>query len=184
MYDNGYGVPADEKKAFEYFLKAANSEEPYAMGNVGYTYANGEGVKRDDEEAVRWYRRAKEARNRNAINNLGFMYEKGRRVQKDKEMAVALYREAAEMGNPNAQRNLGVCLMKGDGVKKDLEEAYYWLYLASLSPEAEDNQKMARLHLRTIKNSGKLSASQMQKLENQAKKQYEIEKDWSVVQDC
>ncbi len=52
---------ANEKEAFDLYLKAAEAGHPGAMNNVGSMFQNGRGVAKDEAEAQRWYRRAAEA---------------------------------------------------------------------------------------------------------------------------
>ena len=59
ILSEGYGdQKPDEKQAFEYFLKAANSGIAGSMFMVGYCYASGHGVEPDVEEAKKWLKMA------------------------------------------------------------------------------------------------------------------------------
>ena len=58
MYDEGRGVARDDRKAVEWFRKAANQGHAFAQNNLGWMYKEGRGVARDDRKAVEWYRKS------------------------------------------------------------------------------------------------------------------------------
>ena len=47
-YGDGIGVPANQEKQNEYYKKAAELGDSYAMNNIGHSYENGEGVAEDE----------------------------------------------------------------------------------------------------------------------------------------
>lgn len=62
----------DEKKAFEFFGRAANSGSGYGKYCLGFMYGNGLGVEKDLQKAVIWYVMA--ASQGDAEYNPGCMY--------------------------------------------------------------------------------------------------------------
>ena len=88
MYDNGRGVPKDDRKAVNWYRKAADQGYADAQFNLGIAYDNGQGVPKDEQLAVSWYRKAADQGNAEAQNNLGTMYEKGQGVSKDEKQAA------------------------------------------------------------------------------------------------
>ena len=60
MYDEGYGVPEDDKQAVKWYRLAAEQGHALAQYNLGLMYDEGEGVPEDDKQAVKWYRLASE----------------------------------------------------------------------------------------------------------------------------
>ena len=58
LYDNGLGVAQDYAKAREWYEKAADKDDAYAMRNLGLLYANGQGVAQDYAKAREWYEKA------------------------------------------------------------------------------------------------------------------------------
>ena len=54
MYDNGEGVPEDDRQAAFWYRKAAEQGEAYAQSNLGRMYAFGKGVPEDDVRAYAW----------------------------------------------------------------------------------------------------------------------------------
>ena len=57
-YQNGTGVPQDEKIACEWYLKAANQGHARAQYYLGVNYENGTGVPKDEKIACEWYLKA------------------------------------------------------------------------------------------------------------------------------
>ena len=58
MYNEGKGVPKDQKEAFKWYRLAADQGDASAQYNLALMYGNGVGVPKDDKEAVKWYRHA------------------------------------------------------------------------------------------------------------------------------
>ena len=83
MYQNGWGVPQDDKEAVYWYELAAEQGDAKAHYNLGVMYDVGEGVPQDDKEAVRWYTLAAEQEHAKAQYNLGVMYALGEGVIKD-----------------------------------------------------------------------------------------------------
>ncbi|WP_171251809.1 tetratricopeptide repeat protein, partial [Acinetobacter baumannii] len=55
LYEEGYGVTQDYKKAFEWYSKAANQGNAEAQNNLGAMYALGQGVEQNYKKAFEWY---------------------------------------------------------------------------------------------------------------------------------
>jgi len=56
--DGSEGVPEDDVKAAQLYLKAAHMGDAYAMNHLGYVYSHGKGVPKDMDEAVFWWKKA------------------------------------------------------------------------------------------------------------------------------
>ena len=54
MYDDGTGVPKDDKLAVKWYTLAAEQGYASAQSNLGVMYANGEGVLTDNRRAYMW----------------------------------------------------------------------------------------------------------------------------------
>jgi len=104
MYDNGEGVPQDDKEAFKLYRLAAEQGYATAQGNLGVMYAKGEGVPQDDKEAVKWFRRAAEQGHAVAQYNLGVMYGNGQGVPQDYAFAYAWRNLAVANCAPDKQQ--------------------------------------------------------------------------------
>ena len=53
MYNEGEGVPLDDKESVKWYRLAAEQGDAQAQSNLGVMYDNGEGVPEDDKEAVK-----------------------------------------------------------------------------------------------------------------------------------
>jgi len=60
MYDNGEGVPEDDKQAVKWYRLAAEQGHAEAQINLGVMYRDGTGVRKDDKEAIKWWQKATE----------------------------------------------------------------------------------------------------------------------------
>jgi hypothetical protein len=58
MYRDGVGVPQDDIKAADYFLKAADQGVADAQDNIGYMYYHGRGVAQDTNIAKEWLKKS------------------------------------------------------------------------------------------------------------------------------
>ena len=57
-YENGEGVPRDQRRAAGLYCEAARGGDPEALFSLGWMYANGRGVARDDAIAATLFARA------------------------------------------------------------------------------------------------------------------------------
>ncbi|AYV83824.1 MAG: hypothetical protein Hyperionvirus12_21 [Hyperionvirus sp.] len=59
MYEDGIGVPPDDKQAFFWGkLCAEKSSDHYCHTFVGRCYEEGKGTEKDEDEAIEWYQKA------------------------------------------------------------------------------------------------------------------------------
>src|SRR6516165_11720957 len=77
VYENGWGVPQDYRKAQKWFEEAASAGNSEAMINLGRLYEQGLGVAQDYDKALEWFRKALETGNSDAMKNLARLYEQG-----------------------------------------------------------------------------------------------------------
>jgi TPR repeat protein len=131
IYENGKGVPQNQKLAVHWYRKAAKQGFAKAQYNLGFKYDNGEGVPQNYKLAVHWYRKAAEQSMAWAQHNLGVMYDKGEGVPRNQRLAVHWYRKAAKQGLAEAQYNLGLMYQSGQGVLQDYVQAHKWFNLAA-----------------------------------------------------
>lgn len=84
LYDRGWeyycgrGVTMDKKKAFEYFLRAAEGGHAGAQDYLGHMYRYGQGVGKDLQKARYWLQKAADQGNEFARNALNDMNARGR----------------------------------------------------------------------------------------------------------
>lgn len=90
MYENGMGIPKNEKYALFWYNKAAIQGNAAAQFNLGVLYENGKGTKVDFAQANKWYRKAAVQKDGLAIGNLGMLYLRGDGVAINKTAGVAL----------------------------------------------------------------------------------------------
>ena len=57
-YAAGRGVAKDERKAVEWWQKAAKQGDAVAQHNLGFMYLTGRGVAQNDRNAVEWWQKA------------------------------------------------------------------------------------------------------------------------------
>ena len=125
-YAEGKGVPQDYKKAFEYFMEAANANVTEAMANIGAYYWQGKGVEKDYDQAFYWCLKAAEAGNVTAMNTVGKIYYLDSGSHKDYERAVFWFEKAANALNVDAMKNLAIMYKNGEGVAKNLKKSKEW----------------------------------------------------------
>ena len=77
MYDGGYGVEQNFRKAAQWFLLAAEQGITSAQFNLGFIYQMGRGVTIDHNEAEKWYLLVAEKGDIDAQYSLGILYFEG-----------------------------------------------------------------------------------------------------------
>jgi len=153
MYENGKGVPQDDKEAAKWFRLAAEQGDPEAQYNLGVLYDEGLGVPQDHQEAVKWLLKSAEQKNLKAQRLIRASYHKlhkevaeqgdsyaqrflgdsyylGLGVTQDYAEAAKWYKKAAEQGDSVSQIILGAMYEKGKGISKDFVEAYKWFSIS------------------------------------------------------
>ncbi len=124
MYENGLGgLPKNQNKAFEYFMKAAKQNDVNGMYNVGSCYLDGKGVNVNYAEALKWLRKSADEQYSMAQYALGRMYEFGLGVSVNNAEAIRMYSMAVEQDNMYAMNSLARMYYLGSGVEKNSSEA-------------------------------------------------------------
>ena len=134
----GRGVPKDLGKALEWYRKAADLGNVYAMYNMGWYLEKAGNL----EKARACYEQAKAENMDSAYWSLGRMYEEGLGVDQDLERAYTLYRDGAKRGNVNCICRLVRCLAQGIGTRQNLSRAQKLgaeLLAEELPPQVLDN---------------------------------------------
>lgn len=111
----------DYQKAFEYYSKAAEQNDPTGLNNLGSLYYSGIGSERNTALARTLFEKAAALGNPDSAVNLGFIYISGNGAPLDKEKALTYFEQASESGNPAAQFMVG-----------------YAYYLGILQPKNDD----------------------------------------------
>jgi hypothetical protein len=73
----------------DWYRKAAEQGDTYAMHNIGFFYQEGHGVPLDSQKAEEWYLRAASRGLANSQYNLAVMYYNGEEVPQDKVKGYA-----------------------------------------------------------------------------------------------
>ena len=102
-YAKGDGVPKNDEKAVDWFLKAAAQGDQASQYNLGILYSNGRGVPKDYDQAFYWYEKAAAQGNKLAQYNLGHHYFSGTYIEKDLSKAMEMFRKSANQGYAKSQ---------------------------------------------------------------------------------
>ena len=116
QYYTGDGVKKDKKKAFEYYMKAAQLGSDEGAAEVGACYLNGDGIEQNDSQAFVWLFRSKDGRY--GAYNLAQCYLKGIGTEKDIEKAVVCLEKAVNckcLELSEARKQLADLYSKGYG---------------------------------------------------------------------
>lgn len=116
----------DEKKAFEWNLKAAEKGNIFKMTLVGNSYRNAKGVNRDFSEAMKWYSKASRKGDISAMITIGDWYLAGSGVPQSYPKALEWYLMAADKGLPSGYYKVGYIYYYGKGVTQDYNTALQW----------------------------------------------------------
>jgi TPR repeat protein len=147
QYQNGRGVPRDEREAMRWFSKAAEQGDEDAQLALGMMYYAGDGVDEDQKTAALWIRKAAEKGLAAAQANLGIMYQNGYGVRTNYRNASVWFRKAAEQGHASSQRELGLYYLHGRGVEQDFPSAAHWLNQGAEQGDADAQFELAILYL-------------------------------------
>ena len=124
MYYDGKRVIKDKKIAFEWYEKAAEQENEYAIYYLNQMCARDE---IDNIKKVEWWhaREAKDARDEKALWGLGKAYAYGAGVERDCQLAEVYLERAASMWK-DFRFELGKMYEFGRGLEQSYEKAISW----------------------------------------------------------
>lgn len=154
MYNNGIGTQRDTRQAFEWFQKAAASNDPLGAYKLGCYYdGQGEGVvASDSNEALKYKLVAAKAGYALAQHDVAQLY--GRQDNADE--AVKWWKMAGDQGYPRALYNLSGSYFQGKGAPKDLSLAYAYFKLSKVPPKNKVNEMAAILSKPELEKAEKL----------------------------
>jgi TPR repeat protein len=138
LYENGFAVARDGRRAVEWFSKAAAQGDTEAEYRLGMRFVHGDdGLPQDVPQGLALMAKAGEQGNVRSFSAIGDLYRSGLHgVPKDLAQSVVWYRKAADLGYPLAQDSLGIAYRHGLGVRKDIEQAIFWLRKAADQDDA------------------------------------------------
>jgi len=135
----------DPKLAIEWLRKAADSNDPQILADIGELLQDRDGPIYDAWGAVELLSVAAQAGNRDAQYYLGTMAYEGRGTKKDLATAVKLYNAAAAQGQAFACNALSVLYLNGEGVEKNPQRAYVFAEMAVDGGGSFDGSNFAKL---------------------------------------
>ncbi len=186
LYRDGLGVKQDYKKAFDWFLKAAEQNDSKAQSSLGFLYRDGLRVKQDYKKAFDWFVKAAEQNDADAQSSLGFLYRDGLGVEQDYKKALYHFDKAIELD----EKNLYACGGRGDcnialknykeaikdfnkAIELDLEETTPWYYY--LRAECKLELMLYEEALEDYKKASKLAENPEDKIQALLNIQYCLE---------
>jgi hypothetical protein len=132
IYFNGkFSVQINNRKAVQWFNKAATQRDTFSMVALGYMHLKGVGVPKDTAKSFEFYMRAARMGDADAQHAIASAYRKGTGVKQGLDKSINWERQSAEQGHAIAQFYLGVAHERGLGVMVDIEEAAKWYLKAA-----------------------------------------------------
>lgn len=124
MYQDGKGVPQDNQKAFEWYLRAHNKAMPKPSLMSLLCMLMAQAWRKMINKRCNGIAKAAEQNHADAQVNLGYAYAYGKGVAKNEKQAAHWYQKSGcAKRNAKAQFNL---YSLGEGVEKDDKQAVYW----------------------------------------------------------
>lgn len=157
MCEEGEGrILKDFKKAYIYYLQAAERDNAEAIYRLGHLYKNGLGVNIDAAQALLYYERAAKQGHVLGAYNAGYMYQFGLgrsstnffsspSINYDK--AFIYYMQAAEKDYPDALCNVGYLFEKGQGAMLNYEKAFQYYTRGAEKGSNQAHQNLGELYL-------------------------------------
>ena len=102
-WSKGGGMTEENIRAFNLFLRAAETGHSEAQYYLGWCYWRGNGVPRDYVDAATWYRKAAEQGNADAQFGSGLLFREGEGVAIDILQAYKWFQLAADQGSEEAK---------------------------------------------------------------------------------
>ena len=139
----GQGVSRDEKKAFEWFSKAAEQDHAESIAGLAVIYREGRIVAKDEERARALFERAAEGGSLMAAYNLGIMFMNGVGGRTDCSRGRRLMEKAAEVDFKSSRRDLALAYYHSAMELQDsssYQRAYFWAEKAASNgdPQAQN----------------------------------------------
>lgn len=139
---NIYYQRKNYKKAWKWYLKAAEAEDSTGQYFVGLFYNEGLHVTKNTHLALKYFEKAAEQGRIEAIMAIANCYHAGIGYSKDMTKAIEYYTKAANADNADAQYKLAILFQTGDSVRKDITLAAEWFQKAAALGHSEANKKL------------------------------------------
>lgn len=139
----------ENKKAFDWFLKAAKQDNVESQYYLGWMYHYGKGVTKDLVQAEKWYKKAVNQKHGPSMFLLATIYQSNEANFQNYEEALKLYRYLAENNNFSlAQGQLGEMYEKGQGVDANEQMAIKWYTRAAENGDVYSQYLLGGLYLK------------------------------------
>jgi len=130
MHFLGAGGPRDQARATEFYRKAADKGDAYALHSLALAELNGIGTAKNKEAGLKKLLKAVEAGHTFSYNALGTFYLKGEHVEQNLIRALYYYTRSAARQDIYGYLNMGTLYRDGRGVKQDPKAAFDWFQKA------------------------------------------------------
>jgi localization factor PodJL len=144
QYSLGKDVAKDDRRAAEWFEKAAVRGLAAAQYNLAVLYEQGRGVAQDNKLAFFWYQSAAEQNHPRAQHNLAILYAVGKGIGQNYREARRWFDRAARTGVIESLYSLGLIYEHGLGVERDRDAAMDYYRRAAAAGDADAREKLAR----------------------------------------
>jgi uncharacterized caspase-like protein len=148
-YDDGFYVSRDDAKAFSWYQRGAELEDPTAIGLLATMYHEGEGVEPDIDKALELYWVAASNDHINSLIELYTLYSEGSLIDRDLDKAESVIKSAVELGSVTAMERLAAAYETGvfgddnlDKAKKLLEQV--------IEQGSQESVAMASRHIKRL----------------------------------
>jgi len=150
IYYYGVDTPADPKKAFDSYMKAAKFAYAPAAVAVAQMYDAGEAEGgRDRTKALAWYAQAATISDPQALYALAVAYDRGDGVPAKPQTALAFYKLAATEGDAASRTAMGTFFYAGEGgLPHDAALARKWFELAAVGGDVDGMFNLAAMQAR------------------------------------
>lgn len=147
MYQNAQGCQKDEAKALEFYERAAELKQPYALFNLAILYMNGlNGVLHDQFKAHELFMEAAIREVPPAMYEVALMLERGLGCLQNFSEAAFWYEEGAKRGHLESFNNLGVLYKEGHGISMDEARSFICFSKAAEGGLAEGLYNLGQLY--------------------------------------
>ena len=130
------------KKAWKWYLKAAEANDSIGQYYVGYFYQEGLHVKKNLHLAIKYYEKAAGQGFAQAVLAIADCYKSGIGYEKDTKKYLEYLKHAADNGYAEAQYRMGLYYQNGEGGQKDVIQAAYWYQKANLQGHIRAKKKL------------------------------------------
>jgi hypothetical protein len=190
-HEQGIGTIKDNEKAFYWYKKSAESDDPVGQAHLGICYLTGVGTEHDEKEGKRWLTSAAQGKSALGLYKLGHHNHyctAELRTPDSERTAFECFQRAAEMNHLPSQMELGNCYTLGVGTSTDSKkgfqcmlkaaeegfaDAQYWVgWWYEIGKGTHKNVKKAReWYARAAKNRYDLAANELRRLDREKRPQ-------------